>query len=407
MNKNYEWSYKILYYPEADIKNYNLNYVGKFTKEDLPTDESYTLVCEGAGVKCSNHIKIVDYYSPGGRELPGPGFTLKVLKPQARFMGIELMASELDHYPENFYLRDQLVTCKKTKKKCEIKPEVWKNTSNKIFFNGYAALITEKSTIKCSVDQSAEISIATNGQDISRSDTEWTKFWDSIGERPNHSYVGKTVWGGLKVTGGVSQITAGYGLCSSVVGCVFGWALITNGGINVVDGSRDFTSGITTFFSDENVDTQKVLLDNTVGKVFTPETSNSLNNFLDDTYRINGYVSIALTPLKIQYDEALRQSMAAGASNIMNKAEYAKVMNNAGAQQNWKHYEKLVKSTPSEVKIMENDLSFLALSGVAEDQANSLLEAKTKTMDSLTTQERFDLVLERENDWYIEVITGN
>ena len=42
--------YKLLFKPEADSYTDNGRVKkNKITKEDLPTDESYTLVCEGAG----------------------------------------------------------------------------------------------------------------------------------------------------------------------------------------------------------------------------------------------------------------------------------------------------------------------------------------------------------------------
>ena len=104
--------FKILYYPEADFKYNNTSNIKTFNKNDLPTDESYTLVCDGAGITCSNHVATTNspasYYSPNSLMAEMPltytGFILQVLKPQARFMGLEPMASELDHYPDNFIL---------------------------------------------------------------------------------------------------------------------------------------------------------------------------------------------------------------------------------------------------------------------------------------------------------------
>ena len=409
--------YKIMFSPDADIQYYSSikpKEKEKYTKIELPTDESYTLVCDGAGITCSNHITIAssptNYYSPNSPMTEMPltytGFILQVLKPQARFMGLEPMASELDHYPENFILAHKSIKCKKTGEKCKIKPQVWKNTSNKIYFNGYAALVTEKSTIKCLEDESAEIIIITNGQDISSAEVLRTKFFNSIGERPNHSYLGKMTWGSLKISGGASQVTIGTGLCLTIAGCVLSWSLIINGGITIVDGARDFTSGVATFFSDENIDTQKVMLDNTVGKVFTPETADSANNFIDNTYKVNGYVSMILTPVKVQYNVALSESIAPGAQNVINKTGYARIVNNAAAQQNWGQYDKLISNAPKP-EIIGSDLSYLTLTGIAEDQVNTFMESSTKTMETLTSQERFDLVLQRENDWYINIISGN
>ena len=148
------------------------------------------------------------------------------------------------------------------------------------------------------------------------------------------------------------------------------------------------------------------MLDNTVGKVFTPETADSANNFIDNTYKVNGYVSMILTPVKVQYNVALSESIAPGAQNVINKTGYARIVNNAAAQQNWGQYDKLISNAPKP-EIIGSDLSYLTLTGIAEDQVNTFMESSTKTMETLTSQERFDLVLQRENDWYINIISGN
>ena len=208
------------------------------------------------------------------------------------------------------------------------------------------------------------------------------------------------------MVGGVKQIYAGIALCTGIATCILGAAVIGNGAITFTDGFRDFSSGFITLGSDENIDTQKVLLDATVGKVFSPETSTSMSDFLDTTYQINGYVSIPLGFVQVQYEEVLTESMNIGTNNIMDKGMLAVNANKAAAQQNWQQYNKLIDDIPA-TKVIDKDFSSLALSSVVQDQVESLPESMTKTMDTLTSQERFDLVLERENDWYIEIMSRN
>ena len=63
--------YKIMFSPDADIQYYSSikpKEKEKYAKIDLPTDESYTLVCDGAGITCSNYVvttnSLASYYSP-------------------------------------------------------------------------------------------------------------------------------------------------------------------------------------------------------------------------------------------------------------------------------------------------------------------------------------------------------
>ena len=414
MNKEYYLKFSVFYAPDADTGNMNISLRDSYNKDDLPTDESYTLVCDGAGITCSNHVAMSNspssYYSPTSPMIEAPlsytGFILQVLKPQARFMGLEPMASELDHYPDNFILANDSIKCKKTGQICEIKPQVWKNTSTKIYFNGYAALVTEKSTIKCWEDESAQIKIITNGQDISSAELLRTKFFDSIGERPNHSYLGKIFWGSLKMIGGIKQISAGAVLCTGIATCILGAVIVGNGAITFTDGFRDFSSGFVTLGSEGNVDTQQVILDVTVGKIFSPEASVSVNNFLDEAYQINGYVGIPLSFVQIEYEQILVESMRTGTKNTVDKGMQIMSANKAAARQDWSGYGKLISDIPKSENITK-DFSALSLSNMAQDQVESFVESTTKTMDTITSQERFDLVLQRENDWYIEIISGN
>ena len=68
MYKECGLKYKILFYPDADFRGYNKNYRERVDERDLTTDESFTLVCDGAGITCSNHVTMAsspsNYYSP-------------------------------------------------------------------------------------------------------------------------------------------------------------------------------------------------------------------------------------------------------------------------------------------------------------------------------------------------------
>ncbi len=61
--------FKTLYYPDADfVYNSNTSNQKTFDHNNLTTDESFTLVCDGAGITCSNHVTMAsspsNYYSP-------------------------------------------------------------------------------------------------------------------------------------------------------------------------------------------------------------------------------------------------------------------------------------------------------------------------------------------------------
>ena len=395
-----KYKFKLFFSPDADTKLYgNIQKRSDDKKildeEDLTFDESFTLVCNGARASCSNHVMSIPtsaYLNPTSSSmstiaLPFSGFQLKVNIIRAKLMGIDPLLSELDHYPENFELIQGGTMCKKTGKECQIKPQVWKNVSQKIDFNGYAALIAEKSTINCWEDEAAKIIITSNGQKISKSDI-WI-------EKYINNWIGPEVIGSLKVAGAAGAVYGGAALCTTLVGCILGAPLVYAGLYTGIDGVNDVMSGYeTTKNGGVRVNAQEKYL----SEVFTREAGAKISDDLDKHAEIGGNILILESAVNmggagISYRSANKEISELEKQLAKNYAGRKSVPKRV-IQKEIKGFENLREDYFKEAAGMGNDIT----KSVGENTIENIL---------VTPEMKNIAIMERSNNYSIEIIGGN